>query len=232
MRPRRSAALLLLILAAAGGCRHLAPPAPLPADWQSLVAEPRPFSALYRLSCCGYRGLVLGVRADGERLSLTVAVPPGGAALAAWVGPDGGWVHRVKEGCRDPLPAGVLPISAKSSLPLDTRLAAMLLSGLLPADAREVRQAPGWVEASTSGLRWQARVEGPQPHLRRLVVTRAGETTPMLTADIRESTGRVPAGLRITAGPEEAELVIQAWRVGDPPAPPPWLSAPVCGGGT
>ncbi|MGZ6098688.1 MAG: hypothetical protein ACXWLL_09860 [Myxococcaceae bacterium] len=197
-----------------------------------MVSQPRPFSALYRLSCCGYRGVVLAVRADGERLSLTVAVPPGGAALAAWVGPDGGWVHRVRQGCRDPLPPGVLPISATSSLPLDPRLAAMLLSGLLPADAREVRQAPGWVEASTSGLRWQARVEGPQPHLARLVVTRAGEQTPMLTADIRESYGRVPAGLRITTGPEEAELVVQAWRVGDPPAPPPWLAAPVCGGGT
>jgi hypothetical protein len=227
---RRSAALLLLILAATAGCRHVASPAPLPAEWQSLVAEPRPFSGLYRLSCCGYRDLVLAVRADGERLSLTVAVPPGGAALAAWVGPDGGWVHRIKESCREPLPKGVLPISTKSSLPIDPQLATLLLSGLLPAGTHELPQAPGWVEATTAGLRWQARIEGPEPHLTRLVVARPGEETPVLAADVKDSNGRVPAKVSITAGSQEADLTIRAWRVSDPPSPPSWLLAPICGG--
>ncbi len=230
MRPRRSAVLLLLTVSAAAACRHAAPPAPLPADWPSLVEAPRPFSGLYRLSCCGRRDLVLAVRADEGALSLSVAVPPAGAALAAWVGPDGGWVHRVKEGCRDPLPSGVLPISPKASLPVDPRLATLLLSGLLPEGARALPEAPGWVEAESGGFVWRARIEGPRPHVTRVIMTRPGEASPALVADIKESNGRVPARLTMVTGREEADLAVQAWRPSDPPPAPRWLASPVCGG--
>ena len=67
--------------------------------------------------------------------------------MAAWVEGAGGWVNRVKEGCREPLPKGVLPVSASSSLPLDPDLATLLLTGMLPPGARELPELPGWVEA-------------------------------------------------------------------------------------
>ena len=234
MRLHRKAAIVVLLLAAAG-CRHAARPGPLPPDWQTLVSEPRPFAALYRFSCCGYRDLVLTVRTDGKRLSLTVAVPPGGTALSAWVESDGGWLRRAKEGCREPLPKGVLPVSASSSLPLDPRLATLLLTGLLPSDARELPELPGWVEATASGFSWRARVEGPEPRCTRVLVTHPGKESALLDAELESAPSRVsgvmpmPRAIQLVAGSVKAELILQAWQTSEPPAPPPWLSAPVCG---
>jgi hypothetical protein len=234
VRLHRKEAILVLLCAAAG-CRHAARLGPLPPDWQTLVSEPRPFAALYRFSCCGYRDLVLTVRTDGERLSLTVAVPPGGAALSAWVESDGGWLRRAKESCRDPLPKGVLPVSASSSLPLDPRLAALLLTGLLPSDARELPETPGWVEATTSGFSWRARVEGPEPHCTRVRVARPGKESALLDAELESAPSRVsgvmpmPRAISLVAGSVRAELILQAWQTSEPPAPPSWLSTPVCG---
>ena len=127
MRPRRSAVLLAAALGAAGaGCRHAGvPPAPLPPDWRTLAHAPSPFAALYRFSFGGQRNLVLTVRSGAGRLSLSVAVPPGGVAFAAWITDDEGWVERVKERCREPLPRGVIPLSKDASLPLDPHLAAL-----------------------------------------------------------------------------------------------------------
>ena len=227
---RRRNAALLAVLAVAVGCRHaVPPPTPLPAGWRVLAAAPRAFSALYRLACCGHRGLVLTVRGDGERLSLAVAVPPGGTALAAWVEPGGGFVERMKEGCREALPPGVLPVSADASLPIDPTLAALLLSGLLPAAARELPGMPGWVEATSGGLAWRAQVEGPEPHWTRVQLTRAGDGAPTMTAVRSDDGGTVPHRLVLKAGSVEASLELQAWRPSAPPAPPDWLAAPVCG---
>jgi hypothetical protein len=235
VRLHRSAATLALLLTAAG-CRHALPPAPLPTDWQVLVAEPRPFEAIYRLSCCGYRDLVLAVRADGERLSLSVAVPPGGTAMAAWIEGEGGWVHRVKQHCREPLPKGVLPVSARAALPLNADLATLLLSGLLPEGAHELPGMPGWVEATGDGFLWRARVEGPGPHCTQVVVTRPGEQKLVLRADLEAprkvvpGVVPVPRTLSLVAGSVNAKLILEAWRVSDAPSPPGWLSVPVCGG--
>lgn len=234
MRLHRKAAILVLLLAAAG-CRHAAPPGPLPPDWQTLVSEPRPFAALYRFSCCGYRDLILTVRADGERLLLTVAVPPGGTALSAWVESDGGWSRRAKEGCRESLAKGVLPVSANSWLPLDARLATLLLAGLLPSGARELPELPGWVEATTSGLSWRARIEGPEPHCTRVRVASPGKENALLDAELESAPSRVsgvmpmPRAISLVAGSVKAELILQAWQTSEPPPPPPWLSIPVCG---
>ncbi len=230
MRPFGSAAIPALLLAVAG-CRHALPPAPLPPDWQALVRQPQPFAAMYRFSCCGHRDLVLTVRGDEHALAVAVAVPPGGTALAAWVGTDGGWLNRVKERCRERLPRGVLPLSATASLPLDPELATLLLSGLLPAGARELPGQQGWVEASSGAFWWRARVEGPEPHWTRVIVGRVGEGTPLVVAE-RKDPGTLPHTFTLTAGSVTADLALQEWRVSDPPAPPGWVSAPVCGGGS
>ena len=230
MRPLRSAAIPLMLLAAAG-CRHALPPAPLPADWQTLVREPRPFAAMYRFSCCGHSGLLLTLRGDTHVLSLAVAVPPGGTVLAAWVAPNGGWVNRVKERCREPLPGGVLPLSNGATLPLDPELATLLLSGVLPTGAHELSGQRGWVEATLGPFWWRARVEGAEPHWTKVVIGRVGEQTPLVTAARSDHTV-VPHAVRLTAGSVKAELALQAWNVADPPAPPAWLSVPICGGGS
>lgn len=233
MAPRARFAALAA-LAAAGvlsGCRTIAPATPVPPNWAELVAPVRPFAALYRLSCCGQRNLVMAVRGDAERLSLSVAVPPGGAVLAAWLDGGRGWVERAKEGCREALPQGVLPLSAKASIPLDPGLAGRLLSGLLPAGSREDAAAAGWVEATSSELSWRARVEGPDPHLTRVVVARPGADMPLLDASLGDPHGRVPGSVALKAGSVKAELALQSWREADPPPAPAWLASPICGGG-
>jgi hypothetical protein len=223
------------LLLAAAGCRHAAPPAPLPPEWQTLVATPRPFAALYRLSCCGYRDLILTVRAGDRRLALTVAVPPGGTTMAAWIDGAGGWLNRVKEGCREPLPKGVVPVSASASLPLDPDWAMLLLAGMLPPGTRELPELPGWVEATTEALIWRARVEGPEPHCTRVLLTRTDGGEPVLVAALKSPLGytagvsTLPRGLSLVAGSVKVELTLQAWQTGEPPASPPWLSAPICG---
>lgn len=206
------------------------PPAPLPSDWSSLVRAPAPFTALYKLACCGQRGLLLAVRGGGGRVALSVAGPLGGVAAGAWVTGGQGWVERVKERCRKPLPFGMIPLSGGAALPLDADMAASLLSGLLPEGLHELPEAPGWVEGTVGGLRWRARVEGPHPHCTRVVAFRSGEAAPVLVADMRDPMGVVPAAITFTAGAQKAELELQEWRPGEPPQAPAWLSLPACGG--
>jgi len=144
-------------------------------------------------------------------------------------------LRRAKEGCRESLPKGVLPVTANSSLPLDPRLATLLLAGLLPAGARELPELPGWVEATTDGFSWRARVEGPEPHCTRVVVMRLDGESPLLVAELESTSSRasgvmrMPRGISLVAGSVKAELMLQAWRTSEPPAPPQWLSAPICG---
>jgi hypothetical protein len=234
VRLHRRAAILALLLAGVG-CRHAAPPVPVPSGWEVLVGTPRSFAALYRLACCGHRDLILTVRAGDGRLLLNVAVPPGGTAMAAWVEDAGGWVNRVKDGCREALPTGVLPVSPSSFLPLDARLTSLLLAGLLPPGARELPELPGWVEATADGFLWRARIEGPEPHCTRVVVARPGEEKPVLVAELESPLGpasdapTLARGLSLVAGSVKAKLTLQAWHPDAPPSSPPWLSAPVCG---
>ncbi|MGD1149021.1 MAG: hypothetical protein ABR961_13845 [Thermoanaerobaculaceae bacterium] len=230
MQPHRRAAQLAVVLAAAGAaCRHATvPTAPLPADWRSLARAPSPFAALYRFSFGGQRNLVLTVRSGAGRLSLSVAIPPGGAAFSAWVTDDEGWVERVKERCREPLPRGVIPLSKDASLPLDPYLAAVVLSGLVPEGAREVPGMPGWVEASNERLVWRARIEGPRVVCTQAVVTRPDGKS-LLVADLKSPIGHVPGAIVLTAGSRKAELFLKEWRTAEAPQPPGWLSFTACG---
>jgi hypothetical protein len=155
--------------------------------------------------------------------------------MAAWVEGSGGWLNRVKEGCREPLPKGVLPVSASASLPLDPDLGTLLLAGILPPGARDLPELPGWVEATTEALLWRARVEGPEPHLTRVILTRPGGEEPVLVADLESPLSytsgvpTLPRGLSLVAGSVKAKLTLQTWRTSEPPSSPPWMSAPVCG---
>jgi hypothetical protein len=152
--------------------------------------------------------------------------------MAAWIEGEGGWVHRVKRHCREPLPKGVLPVSARAALPLNAALATLLLSGLLPEGAHELPGMPGWVEAAGDGFLWRARVEGPDPHCTQVVVTRPGEQKLVLRADMG-APGKVvpvPRTLSLVAGSVNAKLILETWRVSEGPSPPGWLSVPVCGG--
>ncbi len=229
MRAPRSAAPLLALLAAAGaGCRHAAvAPGPLPAGWRSLAHDPAPFAALYRLAAGGQRDLVLTVRGDGARLSLTVAVPPGGAALSVWLGGGEGWLERVKERCRERLPGGEIPLGRDAVLPLDAHLAALLLSGLVPSGAREDADAPGWVEAAVGDVLWRARIEGSPAVCNRVVIAESAGRT-LLEAELKSPVGSVPGALVVTAGSQRAEMTLQRWRVAEAPQPPPWLAGPQC----
>ena len=230
MRPRRSAVLLAAARGAVGaGCRHAAvPPAPLPPDWRALAHAPSPFAALYRFSFGGQRNLVLTVRSGESRLSLGVAVPPGGVAFAAWITDEEGWVERVKERCREPLPRGVIPVSEDASLPLDPNLAALVLSGLVPEDAHEIEGMPGWVEASNGRFVWRARIEGPPAVCTRAVVTRPdGESS--LIADLKSPIGHVPGAIVLKAGSHVAELTLEEWHPSEAPQPPGWFAFAQCG---
>ncbi len=193
------------------------------------MRAPAPFTALYRLACCGQRGLLLAVRGGGGRLALSVAGPLGGVAAGAWVAGGQGWVERVKERCREALPSGTIPLSGGAALPLDADLTASLLSGLLPEGVHELPETPGWVEGTAGGLRWRARVEGPRAHCTRVAAFRAGDAAPVLVADLKEQMSSVPAAITLTVGAQRAELELQEWRAGEPPPAPAWLSLPVCG---
>ncbi|MBZ5587020.1 MAG: hypothetical protein LAO05_00475 [Acidobacteriia bacterium] len=231
MLKRRRATILAVVLAAAAvSCRHAtAPEMPVPQDWRSLMQHPGPFAALYRFSCCGQRNLILAVRSGADRLSISVAVPPGGTAMSAWFAGDEGWVERVKERCREPLPHGMFPLSKDAALPLDPDLAALVLSGLLPEGAHEVPLTPGWVEASNERLTWRARIEGPPTHCSRVLVLRPGEERPLLGADLKSPIGHVPGALVLTAGSKRVEMVLEEWHAAEPPPPPEWLAVPACG---
>lgn len=223
---RRAGLVAALGLSAA--CAHVERSAPLPSDWLRLVEPASPFAALYSLDCCGQRGLLATVRSDAEHLSVSVAVPPGGVALDAWLDAASGSMTRNRGKCRETLPRGRMPISREHTVPLDAALAAVVLSGTLPAGSRAIADAEGWVESTAAGVTFRARVDGPQPHVTR-IVSEAGEDGAM-TIDLAEHHGRLPGKLEIAAGRDRAVLTLVEWRPAAAPAPPRWLSAPACEG--
>jgi len=215
--------------AAALACRGAAPAAaPLVPGGVALpFGEPRPFAALYRLACCGQRDLLVTVRADGRTLSVAVASGPAGVVLEAWLTADGGSLRAGGERCRHEVAAGALPLPGSTALPVDPRLAALLLSGTLPREARPEPGAGGWLVAPAGDLasRWRV-AEG--------VVTgsevREAATRRLLVAvDLDGHHGRVPGRLGYRAGSERGELRLVEWRAAPAPAEPAWLAWRPCG---
>lgn len=187
-----------------------------------------PFAALYSLDCCGQRGLLATVRADGAHLAVSVAVPPGGVALDAWLDGEAGFMTRDRGKCREALPPGQLPISREHTVPLGAAMAALVLSGRLPSGSLATAGADGWVESTAAGATVHARVEGPKPHVTRLTI--GDDAGGAVTINLAEHHGRVPGRLEIVAGRNRALLTLVEWRPAEAPAAPKWLSAPVCEG--
>ncbi len=230
MRRSSLAAGVLAVLGLAAGCRHAAPPAPLPLDWPELSAPPAAFAALYRFSCCSRTGLLATVRSGGDALDLKVVMQPAGTVLQAWLERGEGWLVDEKSGCREPLEHGRLPLSGGVTLPLDAPLAALLLTGRLPAGARPVAGLAGWVEAVVGPLVWRARVEGGPLRCTRVTVSRGGRT--ILEAGLsRFREDGMPGAIVIDTGREHAELALVSWHAASAPEAPAWMARAVCGEG-
>ena len=220
--------MALALFGLAAGCRHAAPPAPLPLDWPELSAPPAPFAALYRFSCCSRTGLLATVRAGGDAVDLTVVMQPAGVVARAWLHGNEGWVMDEKAGCRRRLARGELPVSGGVTIPLDAPLAALLLTGRVPEGARPLPAQPGWVEARTGGVVWRARIEGGPVRCSRVTVARDGRT--LLDARLsRLRPDGMPGAVVIDAGREHMELALASWHGAQAPGAPPWMDAAVCG---
>lgn len=221
--------MLALLSVVAAGCRHAAPPSVLPADWASLVAPIVPFAAMYRFECCQHRNLVAVVRGDGRALLVSIAAPPRGVVLEAWLSGEEGTLTRTSGRCTEALPSGRLPIGDGADLPLDASLAAFLLSGRLPAGVSPLPDRTGWVGGGgESQIAW--RVAGSPPRIIGVEVSADGEARPLLSGTLSEHHGRVPGRLRLEAEGKHLELELVEWRVGEPVAAPAWLAAPPCEG--
>jgi hypothetical protein len=223
-RARASAAAMLAALALA--CSHTAPPRPGAVAGAPPVGEPRPFAALYRLDCCRQSALLATVRGDGTSLAVTVAAGPAGTVAEAWIGEDGGWLRNSGGGCKRSLPAGTLPLTGVATLPLDPRLAALMLAGTVPPDATPVASGPRWFATTDHGITASWLVPGEL--VEEIRVDRAGGSAPVLTARLAEHHGRVPGRIDFRAGGESGELRLVEWRSAEPPVRPAWLASPPC----
>jgi hypothetical protein len=227
---RRPSAVLAVLagVAAVAGCRTASPPPSLSPQWSTLAGVVPPFSALYRLTCCGERALPTVVRANGRALSLTVAVPPGGVAWEAWLEDGEAWMHRAGRACRLPLPAGEVPVGRDARIPLAPDLAGYLLGGRLPADSVVAPDDPDEVVARVGPWRLRARVVGVPPRWVAAAVDEpeaGGEPIAFFFGDRRD--GR-PGRVEIRTGKRDVLLDLVQWLPGGPSGRPEWLSLPVC----
>lgn len=189
-----------------------------------------PYRALYRFSCCGRRDLLAALRGDAGSLHVSVAAPPGGVLLEAWVaGPDGVLLDSERR-CRVTLPAGRLPLTAELSLPLAPAALAVLASGRLPAGASPIEDRPGWVQAPVDGGWLHARVGGSPPRLSAVEIKHEQEPDSRLVAVLTAHRGLVPGVLEVRVGERTLHFELQVWEQGTPPPPPGWLAMPLCEG--
>jgi hypothetical protein len=184
--------------------------------------EPRPFAALYRLDCCGQRGLLATVRGDGERLSVAVAAGPAGTVVEGWLSAEGGWLRNGGERCVRPLAPGTLPLPGGAALPLDPWLAATLVSGTVPQEAAQTLAPGGWLVARTHGLTVRWRVSAGV--VVAVEVPRGSSQVPLLEVVLEGHHGRVPGRLRFRAGDEAGEMRLVEWRETGPPGVPEWVA--------
>lgn len=189
-----------------------------------------PYRALYRLSCCGRRDLLAALRGDADSLHVSVAAPPGGVILEAWVAGDSGVLLDGERRCRVALPAGRLPLTSELSLPLAPAMLAVLASGRVPEGAVPIEARPGWVRAPVGGGWLHARVGGSPPRLSAVEISDEQGSEARLAAVLTAHRGLVPGVLDVRAGGRTLLLELQVWEQGTPPAPPGWLTRPVCEG--
>jgi hypothetical protein len=215
--------LLLLAVACGGPAPAVTPAPPAPAP----RSEPRPFAALYRLDCCGQRGLLATVRGDGERLSISVAAGPAGTVTEAWLAGAEGVVRSGPRRCTDGVGPGTVALPGGSAIPADPRLAAFLLSGNVPAGARPSDAWSGWLTATLGGLTAEWLVD--RGSVSAVEVAAAGGHGPMLEATFDDHHGRVPGRIVFRAGGDAGELRLVEWREAALPAAPAWVSWPRCG---
>lgn len=215
---RRLLELACLALAACA----TAPPAP---RLEELVGEPPPFRALYRFQCCGWRGLLLVVAHGASGTLVEVAGGPSGVGLAAWV--EGERVTRRTElGCLESGQPGVLPVASGWALPVSEAVLSSLLSGRLPASAREV--APGrWAAPIPGGALELALVGGPTRWVQGWL--RVEDQPQAMRLEARRHHGRVPGEIRIRAPGFDAMLDLVEFQPAEDVPSPAWLSLPRCG---
>lgn len=228
MPGRRAALALAAGLLAAAACRSVPPTQPLSPQWESLVGEVRPFSALYRLTCCGERGLPTVVRGGDHTLSVAVAVPPGGVAWEAWLEHDEAWMYRSGRACRRRLPAGEVPVGKDARVPLAPDLAGYLLGGRLPPGTAVSSGDPTTVTAAVGPWHVRAHVVGVPPRWLSAAVVGPGAGGKPITFSFADRHGRLPGRVEIHAGERDVLLELVQWLPDGAPTPPAWLGLPEC----
>ena len=187
------------------------------------------YRVLYRLSCCGRRGLVAALRGSESRLLGSVAAPPAGSLMEAWVDGLEGSVLDAEGKCRATLPAGELPLTRDVVLPLAPAALAVLVSGRIPAGAVPVPERPGWVEATVDGVWLRVRATGSPTRCTGFEAGRPGGEQVLLRAAMSAHRGLVPGVLDVEVGAQRLHLELQVWEQGKPPLAPGWLGLASCG---
>jgi hypothetical protein len=231
--PRRNAELALLVGAVAllmQGCAHVRPAEPLPTAWHELAGGAPPFAALYRLDCCHLTNLVATVRDDGEHMRVTVAAPPTGAVLDAWLTTAGGLLTRNGGRCVEALPPGELPLAGGRRIPLDIEVAGLVLAGRVAAGAIPLAGAPGWVSSRHGAFELAWQIAGSPARCVSFEMRRNGAHHVVIHGSLADHHGRVPGRLVLEVGGERISLELEEWRPGVSLAIPSWLDARPCGG--
>lgn len=214
----RQLLLLELILVMLAGCRSAAPVSQL----SHLQLDPGYFRALYRMSCCGLRGLLLVVRRSQEGLSLETAGGPAGAMRALWITQKEVW-ERTPGNCLIRRPGIGVPLPGGKVLPLRIELFVPLLVGLLPQGGEEV--TPGlWQFQGHDGILRLQLAGGPSRWVRGWWTT-AGNEFKLKAWRYR---GRLPGMLSVRGAGLNLELALLEFNPNGDPTPPSWLRWPLC----
>lgn len=197
---------------------------PVP-NFEELLGEPPQFRALYRLECCGVRGLLLVVAHGAGGTSLEVAGGPAGVGVAVWAEGDT-VLWRTARGCLEGGHRGALPLPGGAVFPFPEKVLAGLLAGRLPT--------PG---SSLTPHRWVSQLAGGTLELEvvgaptRWVVGRwtAGGQGGEVFLRARRHHGRVPGEIAVRGAGFEGTLRLLEFQPVPFVAPPPWLELPRCG---
>jgi hypothetical protein len=203
--------------------------ASLPDGWEALRRVPRPFAALYRLSCCGRRGMLLAVRSGEGRTAVSLTAPPGGVVLDAWLA-DGDRLVADRTGqCKVRALDSLTTVADGITVPLDGDALAAILAGALPDGARAIDRLPGWVEQQAPGGWLRARVTGASPRVAEVVLGQDRQPGRLVRAELSGFRDGVPGSVSLDLGAHSARLELASFRETTAPAPPAWVSWPWCG---